>query len=281
MHIDSYPMLFRIVNPSAQKMTHCGVMEFDAPEGCIYLPNWMMRMLELKEEEFAFMKKVDLKKGVLVKFQPHFTKFTELSNPRAVLEKAMRNFSCLTKGDTICIHHGDMIYPIDITEVSPDGPGHAISVVDTDLKVDFDEPKDYNEYMEQKRKEKEFLDAMPLLSQPLQAQTSITESPFFSEELPANKSSPKNPYFQKLGSSGYKLKDKTPAQDSKIAEDAQAPAASGPATPQAETISVIQGKWKYIYEMDPKTKKRGKLIKRVEAKSGGFQAFSGKGNTLQ
>jgi ubiquitin fusion degradation protein 1 len=129
-------------------------MEFEAPEGCIYLPNWMMRMLEFKEEDFAFMKLVELKKGTLVKFQPHFTKFTELSNPGALLEKSMRNYACLTTGDTIYIHHGDMIYPIEITEVQPDEKEHAISVVDTDLEVDFDEPKDYAAYMEQ-RKEKE------------------------------------------------------------------------------------------------------------------------------
>ena len=41
MHVD-YPMLFKISNPSPTgKSTHCGVMEFSAPEGHCYIPYWV------------------------------------------------------------------------------------------------------------------------------------------------------------------------------------------------------------------------------------------------
>lgn len=34
-------MLFELSNPSASKITHCGVLEFVADEGIIYLPYWV------------------------------------------------------------------------------------------------------------------------------------------------------------------------------------------------------------------------------------------------
>ncbi|KAI5390457.1 hypothetical protein KIW84_075679 [Lathyrus oleraceus] len=36
-----YPMLFELRNPSADKTTHCGVLEFTADEGTVSLPNWI------------------------------------------------------------------------------------------------------------------------------------------------------------------------------------------------------------------------------------------------
>ncbi|CAM9952888.1 unnamed protein product, partial [Choristocarpus tenellus] len=36
-----YPMLFEISNPAESKRTHCGVLEFSAPEGSCYIPYWM------------------------------------------------------------------------------------------------------------------------------------------------------------------------------------------------------------------------------------------------
>lgn len=35
-------MLFELSNPSACRVTHCGVLEFVADEGLIYLPYWVM-----------------------------------------------------------------------------------------------------------------------------------------------------------------------------------------------------------------------------------------------
>ena len=35
-----YPMLFKLVNEKSNRVTHCGVLEFVADEGRIYLPYW-------------------------------------------------------------------------------------------------------------------------------------------------------------------------------------------------------------------------------------------------
>lgn len=45
----SYPMMFKLVNTKIDKTTHCGVLEFVADEGRVYLPLWMMQNLMLQE----------------------------------------------------------------------------------------------------------------------------------------------------------------------------------------------------------------------------------------
>jgi len=134
MHIQ-YPMMFQVRNPKNDMKTHCGVMEFTAPEGNAYFPFWMMNELCLNNGEIVEIKNATLKKGTYVKFQPHKTKFTQLSNPRIVLEKALRAYSCLTKGGTITIKHGQQQFYLDIVETKP---GNAITIIDTDVMITKD-----------------------------------------------------------------------------------------------------------------------------------------------
>ena len=37
----TYPMLFRLSNPKKNRQTHCGVLEFCAEEGRVYVPHWV------------------------------------------------------------------------------------------------------------------------------------------------------------------------------------------------------------------------------------------------
>jgi len=39
----SYPMMFMISNPQMAKKTYCGVLEFSAEEGLVYLPIWVLK----------------------------------------------------------------------------------------------------------------------------------------------------------------------------------------------------------------------------------------------
>jgi hypothetical protein len=41
LHIE-YPMLFEVQNVAAERTSHCGVLEFIAEEGMIYMPYWVM-----------------------------------------------------------------------------------------------------------------------------------------------------------------------------------------------------------------------------------------------
>ncbi|KAF5180127.1 Ubiquitin fusion degradation protein 1-like protein [Thalictrum thalictroides] len=128
LHID-YPMLFELRNAATERMSHCGVLEFIAEEGMIYMPYWMMENMLLQEGDTVRVKNVTLPKGKYVKLQPHTMDFLDISNPKAILETTLRNFSCLTTGD-------------NIVETKP---ANAISIIETDCEVDFAPPLDYKE----------------------------------------------------------------------------------------------------------------------------------------
>ncbi|XP_057428621.1 uncharacterized protein LOC130722048 [Lotus japonicus] len=141
LHIE-YPMLFELQNPSAEKVTHCGVLEFVAEEGFIYVPNWMMENMSLRERDTVYMRSTTLEKGNFVKLQPHTKDFLDISDPKAALETALRSYSCLTTGDTIMIAYNNKKYYIDVVETRP---SHAVSIIETDVEVEFVQPLDYQE----------------------------------------------------------------------------------------------------------------------------------------
>ncbi|KAK9129601.1 hypothetical protein Sjap_010088 [Stephania japonica] len=141
LHID-YPMLFELRNAATERVSHCGVLEFIAEEGMIYMPYWMMENLLLQEGETVRVKNVTLPKGTYVKLQPHTKDFLDISNPKAILETTLRNFSCLTTGDSIMVAYNNKKYYIDIIETRP---SNGISIIETDCEVDFAPPLDYKE----------------------------------------------------------------------------------------------------------------------------------------
>ena len=101
-----------------------------------------MQNLALEEGEIVNLRSASLPKGTYVKLQPHTTDFIDITNPKAVLETTLRNFSCLTVGDQITINYNNRQYFIDIVEAKPQA---AISVIETDCEVDFAQPLDYVE----------------------------------------------------------------------------------------------------------------------------------------
>jgi hypothetical protein len=139
-----YPMLFELQNPNTNQLTHCGVLEFTAEEGNVYIPYWMMQLLFLEEGDFIHVRNVTLPRATYVKLQPHETAFIDIANPKAVLEIAFRNFSCLTRGDVIQVQYNDRKYDLNVVDVKPNTYG-AVSIVETDVQLDFDAPVDYVE----------------------------------------------------------------------------------------------------------------------------------------
>jgi ubiquitin fusion degradation protein 1 len=144
LHI-TYPMLFELHNGSKQRMTHAGVLEFIAEEGKIYLPFWLMQTLLVEPGDLVQVKSTDLPPGRFIKLQPQSTSFLDISDPKAVLENAFRNFSCLTKGDLFTFAYNDQIYEMAILDTKPENDRNAISVVEVDLEVDFAPPVGYEE----------------------------------------------------------------------------------------------------------------------------------------
>uniref|UniRef100_A0A0D9XF68 Uncharacterized protein n=1 Tax=Leersia perrieri TaxID=77586 RepID=A0A0D9XF68_9ORYZ len=147
LHID-YPMLFELGHYAAagdaddRRVSHCGVLEFVAEEGVIIMPNWMIRNMALEEGDAVVVKSASLPKGTFVKLQPHTSNFLDLANPKAMLEKTLRSFTCLTTGDTIMVSYNNKQYNIDIVETKP---ASAVCIVETDCEVDFAPPLNYKE----------------------------------------------------------------------------------------------------------------------------------------
>eukprot|EP00930_Biecheleria_cincta_P098502 TRINITY_DN90153_c0_g1_i1.p1 TRINITY_DN90153_c0_g1~~TRINITY_DN90153_c0_g1_i1.p1 ORF type:complete len:320 (+),score=66.37 TRINITY_DN90153_c0_g1_i1:84-1043(+) len=138
----SWPMLFEMSNPAANRSTHGGVQEFIAEEGTCFLPYWMMQNLLLQEGDLVRISNTSLPKGSFVKLQPMSSDFLDIHNPRAVLENTLRNFATLTVGDSIVINYNSKKYEIEIIECKP---AKAISIIEADVNVDFAPPKDYKE----------------------------------------------------------------------------------------------------------------------------------------
>ncbi|KAJ3389426.1 ubiquitin fusion degradation protein [Entophlyctis sp. JEL0112] len=141
----AYPMLFEITNDQQNKKrsSHAGVLEFIAEEGKAYLPQWMMNTLLIEEGSLVRIKNVSLPLGKFVKLQPQSVDFLDITDPKAVLEKAISQFACLTQDDIITIKYNSKLYDILIVESKPGGKG--ISVIETDLEVDFAPPLGYKE----------------------------------------------------------------------------------------------------------------------------------------
>eukprot|EP00921_Rhytidocystis_pertsovi_P016310 GHVQ01025781.1.p2 GENE.GHVQ01025781.1~~GHVQ01025781.1.p2 ORF type:complete len:301 (-),score=39.57 GHVQ01025781.1:1196-2098(-) len=130
----TWPMLFEMLNPRTDRMTHSGVLEFIAEEGTCYMPYWMMQNLVLKEGDIVQVANISLPKGQYVKLQPVTKDFLDVSNPRAILENALRNYATLTVGDNVVIHYLDKTYEIEVVELKP---APAVSIIETDIQVDF------------------------------------------------------------------------------------------------------------------------------------------------
>lgn len=144
LHI-RYPMLFELTNEAAGITTHSGVLEFVAEEGRVYLPQWMMETLKLQPGSLLKVASCDLPNGLFVKLEPQLVEFLDISDPKAVLENALRKFSTLTVNDIIEIDYNDTKFGIRILEVKPETSNKGICVVETDLETDFAPPVGYVE----------------------------------------------------------------------------------------------------------------------------------------
>lgn len=144
LHI-TYPMLFELTNGAKERKTHAGVLEFIAEEGKVYIPYWLMQTLGVEPGDLLQVKSTDIPLGTFIKLQPQDSSFLEISDPKAVLENAFRNFSCLTKGDIFTFAYNDNVYSIAVLETKPVHASNAICTLETDLSVDFAPPVGYEE----------------------------------------------------------------------------------------------------------------------------------------
>nr|QBH74173.1 ubiquitin fusion degradaton protein [Orthoderella ornata] len=159
-----YPMLFKLTNKKTNRITHCGVLEFVADEGKVYLPYWMMHNLLLEEGDYLQIESVSLPVATFSRFQPQSEDFLDITNPKAVLENGLRSFACLTTGDVIAIKYNQRIYELCVLETKP---GPAVSIIECDMNVEFAPPVGYKEPERQQKPEEQMsVDPAELMPEP-------------------------------------------------------------------------------------------------------------------
>ena len=140
------PLIFHLSFKTAS--TFCGVLEFSAGEGLVYLPKWMFDQLGLTIGDRINVKSVPKTppKGTFCKLQPQSVAFLDIDDPKGALEGAIgRGYVVLCRGDVIQFRHLGRDYKVEIQSVSPDDGRGVILVVETDLSVDFAPPVGYVE----------------------------------------------------------------------------------------------------------------------------------------
>lgn len=156
----SYPMLFKLTNKGKNnnRSTHCGVLEFVAEEGVVFLPYWMMQNLLLAEGDLVHIENCTLPIATYARFQPQSVEFHDISNPKAVLENALRNFACLTKGDVIAIQYNNRQYELCVLEVRPQ---EAVCIIECDISLEFDAPVGYQPEVNDQKESEELVVGTP------------------------------------------------------------------------------------------------------------------------
>jgi ubiquitin fusion degradation protein 1 len=105
----------------------------------------MMETLGLDVGDMIQIKTTSLELARMVKLQAQSTNFLDISDPKAVLEMAFRNFATLTKGDIFNFEYNDEVYYMKVLDVKPETARMGVSMIETDVEVDFAPPVGYVE----------------------------------------------------------------------------------------------------------------------------------------
>ena len=246
-----YPMIFKLTNKKTKRVTHCGVLEFVADEGKVYLPHWMMANLVLEENALVQIESVSLPVATFSKFQPLSEDFLDITNPKAVLENCLRNFSCLTTGDVIAIKYNSKVYELCVLETKP---GDAVIIIECDMNVEFAPPVGYKEEEHIQRGERSSgIDAM--------------------EEDPASMM-PEPSGFIAFRGEGNRLDGKKKKLTSESESEAQSSQPRQPYVRGIPDYDYVIGTLRFIRNSKPPSAKE-------EAPVEPFQAFKGEGFTLR
>lgn len=91
-----------------------------------------MRNLKIDQGDVIRVEYASLPVATYAKFEPQSVEFFEISNPKAILEKSLRSFACLTIGDMIAVQYNNHTYELRILETRP---GNAVNIIECDMDV--------------------------------------------------------------------------------------------------------------------------------------------------
>lgn len=145
------PFVFEVSDVGGILRTVCSVLDFALEEEEIHMPSWMFEHLDIESGASVVLTYTKLELGSGIRLQPHSSDFLEVENPRIELEKGLRNYPVLGYGNEILLYLTDIgDCRFTITEVVPEY-AESVYLADVDLNVDFDEPMDYKEKLEENK----------------------------------------------------------------------------------------------------------------------------------
>jgi ubiquitin fusion degradation protein 1 len=102
----------------------------------------MMRNLMIDEGASLKVECATLPVASFSKFEPLSPEYLDITNPKAMLENALRSFACLTSGDVIGVRYNNYkLYELRVPETRP---GPAVSIIECDMDVEFASPIGYD-----------------------------------------------------------------------------------------------------------------------------------------
>ena len=119
-------------------------LDFRSPENFIFLPQWLMKSLDLKPNDLVNISFIRIKLASLVVLQPLSLEWDELlaqdHNPKTILEHEVNKYSSLTAETVISIEFKGTVYPFFVKEVRAEGnlAVQGVRIQDSDVKVDID-----------------------------------------------------------------------------------------------------------------------------------------------
>jgi len=250
----NYPMMFKITKKSNRsKCMHCGVLEFIADEGLVLLPYWMMQNLDISEGQEVTLESVTLPIGSYVKFQPKTSSFLEIANQKAVLENALRNFSCLTRGDVVAIYYNNVQFDLLVKELKP---SDAVNIIECDLNLDIEPPEGYEESLPENKDEQD-------------ASAMITGTPTMKEDMEAYMKEQLSKKFIPFSGNGSRVDGKKKKTHKKRVE--------------VDVNNLSRGVPNYHWSFGSLAFIRNNEPKGIEENDDSFrfEAFTGKGNQLR
>merc|ERR1719476_370924 len=110
-----------------------------------------MKQLGVAEGELCSVATAYFPKASSAKFQPHSSKFLDISDHYMLLMRTLEHFAALTAGTTVRVTDGRQVYNLDVLEVGAkqlaagqrdDSRGKAVDLSYTEISLDFESPKD-------------------------------------------------------------------------------------------------------------------------------------------
>ena len=131
-------MIFEVTSAKDdRRRVKCGVIEFTAEPGQIYMPAWMLKRLDVSrrhdEVTVNLIEGESLPKASLVLFRDEDGHLLRLG-AKVILEKHLRAFPILSQGQVIPVEFNGKIYPVKIEKTLPE---NDVITVDANVSVDF------------------------------------------------------------------------------------------------------------------------------------------------